>query len=258
MEITVATFNLRNFTARDGENAWAARVPQVAEMMRRTGAAVIGTQEGYEEMLTELAGALPQLRWVGMGRRGDRQDEFCAVFYRPDLVALDEVGHFWLSETPDVPGSSSWASSLPRMCTWVRLELAGRPLLLYNTHLDHLSAEAREQGIRLICHRIGERRFPAGPPALLLGDLNAGLDSGVVRFLRQESGLVDAYSALPGGGPIGATFHGFHGGEAGGPIDYIFGTGDLTFRATAIRRERIDGRYPSDHYPVVTTVQLPD
>jgi endonuclease/exonuclease/phosphatase family metal-dependent hydrolase len=261
LDLTVATFNLRNFTAKDGENAWELRVDQVAEMIRRTGARIVGTQEGYLEMLLQLGERLPEFRWVGRGRRGEREDEFCAVFYRHAELAPEEAGHFWLSETPDVPGSSSWNSSIPRMCTWVRFRLgagAGRPLLVYNTHLDHRSGEAREQGIRLICRRLGERRRQQADPALLLGDLNAGEGSDVVRFLRRQSGLVDAFSALaaPVAGGVGSTFHGFQGGEAGDPIDYIFGTPDLSFAATAVRREKIDGRYPSDHYPVVTTVRL--
>jgi endonuclease/exonuclease/phosphatase family metal-dependent hydrolase len=255
VELRVATFNLRNFTAQDGENSWAFRVGAVAEAMRATGAAVIGTQEGYLAMLRDLEPLLPEFRWEGLGRRGDGEDEFCAVFHRPEAAA-EEVGHFWLSETPDVPGSSSWGSSLPRMCTWVRLRLAGgQRLLCYNTHLDHQSAEARERGIRLICARLFARRQEDGLPALLLGDLNATPDSAVVRFLREESGLVDSFGALGGADP-GGTFHAFRGG--GGPtIDYIFGTPDLAFAETAVCREPVAGRHPSDHHPVAATVRLP-
>lgn len=257
-ELTVATFNLRNFTAQDGDNAWTLRVDQVAEMIRRTGAGIVGTQEGYLEMLQQLGERLPEYRWVGQGRRGGAEDEFCAILYRHNEVEPEEVGHFWLSETPRAPGSSAWNSSLPRMCTWARLRLRdGARLHAYNTHLDHKSGEAREQGMRLICRLLRERRRQEGLPAVLMGDFNAGGGSPVVRFLREESGLVDAFSALAGRRTegVGATFHGFGGGAAGDPIDYIFGTEDLAFVATEVRREQIDGRYPSDHYPVVTTLR---
>ena len=257
MDFTVATFNLRNYTAKDGDNAWALRVDQVAEMIRRSGADIVGTQEGYHEMLLQLGERLPAYRWVGQGRHGGTESEFCAIFYRADRVAPEEVGHFWLSETPDVPASNSWDSSMPRMCTWARFrgrqDLA-RPLLVYNTHLDHVGAQARQQGIRLICRTLEQQRRQEATPALVMGDLNAGEGSGVVRFLREESGLVDAFSAVPG--RIGRTFHGFQGGTDGDPIDYIFGTPDLAFSATEVRRDQIDGRYPSDHYPVVTRVRL--
>jgi endonuclease/exonuclease/phosphatase family metal-dependent hydrolase len=264
LELTVATFNLRNFTAADGDDAWALRVDAVAEMIRATGARIVGTQEGYLDMLRQLGERLPEFDWVGLGRRGGDLDEFCAVFHRRDGPVPDEVGHFWLSETPEVPASSGWDSSLPRMCTWVRFRGGavgpGVPLVLYNTHLDHRGGRARLEGIRLICRRLAERRLRDGLPALLMGDLNAGEESPVVRFLREESGLVDAYTALSARaeGPtgIGRTFHAFRGGDGGDPIDYIFGTPDLTFRHTEVRREQVAGRYPSDHYPVVATVRL--
>ncbi len=257
MNITVATFNLRNNRARDGENAWALRVDVVASMFRRTGAQIVGTQEGYVEMLIELGERLPEFRWIGVGRRGGSEDEFNALFYRGDQVRVQEQGHFWLSETPEVPGSSSWQSSVPRMCTWARfapIAASGGPLMVYNTHLDHQSAQAREQGIRLICRRIGEFRRQDGLPALLIGDLNASEGSPVLRFLREESGLRDAYSAMAGA--VGRTYHGFSGGVEGDPIDHIFATPDVEMTGTMVRRETLDGRYPSDHYPVVTTARL--
>ncbi len=261
MELTVATFNLRNYTAKDGDNAWTLRVDQVAEMIRRTGADIVGTQEGYHEMLLHLAERLPEYRWVGQGRHGGTESEFCAIFYRADRVAAEEVGHFWLSETPEVPGSTGWDTSMTRMCTWARFRLdqaPARSLLVYNTHLDHVGVQAREQGIRLICRTMEQRRRQEATPALLMGDLNAGQGSGVVRYLREESGLVDAYSALPGRAQrgIGSTFHGFKGGTDGDPIDYIFGTEDIVVLTTEVRREQIDGRYPSDHYPVVARLRL--
>ena len=258
MELRVATFNLRNFTAEDGDDRWERRVDQVAAMFRATGAVVVGTQEGYHAMLQDLAARLPEFRWTGLGRSGNLEDEFCAVFHRPDAVSPVASGHFWLSETPEVAGSRSWGSSVPRMCTWVRLRLGPGPeLLVFNTHLDHRSAEARLEGIRVICRTIAESRRALGLPALLLGDLNATPDSPVVSFLRSGPGLVDAFTALAPAAP-GGTFHGFRGGDAGGTIDYIFGTPDLAFSATEVYRNRIDGRYPSDHYPVAATVHLPE
>lgn len=266
MDFVAATFNLRTETGRDGENAWPARADRAAEMVRGTGALIVGTQEGSHRMLTDLAARLPEYAWIGQGRRGGTLDEHCAIFYRAEGAAAEDAGHFWLSETPEEPGSRSWDSSLPRMCTWARFRLgggAGARFVVYNTHLDHRGPEARERGIRLICARLRARRAEDGVPALLMGDLNAEEDSEVVRYLRGASGtegpgLTDAFTALRGetGEGIGGTFHGFRGGDGGSPIDYIFGTDGVAFVATEVRREEIGGGYPSDHYPVLTTVRL--
>ncbi len=164
--------------------------------------------------------------------------EFCAVFFRTDTLEVQDISHFWLSEQPEVPGSISWGSSLPRMCTRVQFRSTaepGRRFVVFNTHLDHQSEEARIQGIRLICRAIAADREARGVPALLMGDLNAGYGSPVARFLRTESTLIDAFAAKDAL-PIGCTFHGFRGGAEGDPIDYIFGTPDVSFRRFAATR----------------------
>ena len=264
MELRAATFNLRTDTARDGEHVWPHRAHRVAEMIRRLDALVVGTQEASFAMLSDLSERLPDYRWIGQGRRGGTQDEFSAILYRPEAVEAEEAGDFWLSETPEQPGSISWNSRAPRMCTWVRCQskdAAGRRFLVYNTHLDHVSDDARLKGIELICQRVQGRRLEVKLPALLMGDLNSGEASRVVRYLRGDGAagrgprLVDAFSAIAGG-RIGATFHGFRGGSEGEPIDYVFGTDDVEFASTQVRRDQIDGGYPSDHYPVVTRARF--
>ena len=64
-----------------------------------------------------------------------------ALYYKKDRFALLAEGHFWLSETPETPGSKSWDSSLPRMVTWVKLQdrqqPSSKPILFLNTHFDH-------------------------------------------------------------------------------------------------------------------------
>ncbi|MCK7540963.1 MAG: hypothetical protein MZV63_63770 [Marinilabiliales bacterium] len=54
-------------------------------------------------------------------------------------------GTFWLSATPDVPGSVGWGAALTRIATWVRLyDKTVKDTLLYmNTHFDHISDSAR-------------------------------------------------------------------------------------------------------------------
>jgi hypothetical protein len=46
-----------------------------------------------------------------------------AIFYRRARFELLETKDYWLSETPEVVGSKSWGSSLPRMVTWARFRI---------------------------------------------------------------------------------------------------------------------------------------
>ncbi|MDA7633592.1 endonuclease, partial [bacterium] len=58
----------------------------------------------------------------GVGRdNGVAKGEFVPIMYRLDRFDLIDAGHFWLSENPEEPGSTSWDTSLTRMCSWVIL-----------------------------------------------------------------------------------------------------------------------------------------
>lgn len=267
MDFSVMTFNLRFNAASDGSNAWPFRSDRAAAAISRAGALVVGIQEGLYEMVTDLASRLPDYGWAGEGRRGRTEDEFCAIFYRRDSLSVEAVGHFALSETPDRLGSVDWESACPRMCTWVLFQFLSDPsrrMLVFNTHLDHRSQEAREKGIALVCRKLQALHRTKGAPALLMGDLNAKPDNPVLRFLRgeqplggQTANLRDAFLAAPQSeGGDGATFHGFTGKTDGAPIDFIFGTEGVSFIRTFVDRSQIDGAYPSDHFPVIARIAL--
>lgn len=145
--ITVMTLNLRLDVESDGENAWPHRVDAVADTISHSGAEIVGTQEGLPHMLAELDQRLPDYSRIGEPRRDG--DESCAIWYRHELMNVVEWGQFWLSETPDIRESVSWGSSFPRICTWALFCWSKQPtrrIRVYNTHLDHVSREARQNG----------------------------------------------------------------------------------------------------------------
>ncbi|MFD0693250.1 endonuclease/exonuclease/phosphatase family protein [Paenibacillus sp. GCM10027628] len=253
MNVTVMTFNLRVHVEQDGDNAWPYRNAEAAEAIKEAGAAIVCTQEGTYAMLQDLQALLSDYAWLGKGRQGGHEDEHCAVFYRREWLEPVESGNFGLSEYPDRLGYSSWNTGCPRICTWARLrQQDGRELYVFNTHLDHRSEEARTNGIRLIVERIRTMCEQEGIPAILAGDFNSGPDSEVIAILT-EAGLSDTYAAIQDN-KVGCTFHDFCGGEAGEPIDYIFVTPDVRVRSVYVDRSMYNGRYPSDHYPVVATL----
>ncbi|MCI3921423.1 endonuclease/exonuclease/phosphatase family protein [Paenibacillus sp. TRM 82003] len=278
----VMSFNLRTATWRDGANAWRYRKGRAAQAIEAAAPDVVGTQEGSVAMIGELADRLPGYAWLGEGRRGGAKDETCAILYREDRWAPEEHGTFWLSETPDRPGSRSWGSSLPRICTWAIFRATGPEaaepggnaagtgidatdeskvrdvsptprIAVFNTHLDHISAAARTRGAKLAAQRIDELRKRTRLPALLTGDFNAKPSAEAIKQLgRPPHAYASAFDAYPGGPrAVGATFHAFRGGgRPGEPIDYVFAAGDVRFGDVTVDRGLYDGRYPSDHYPV--------
>jgi len=257
--LPVMTYNIRIDIGINAGNAWDRRAARIASVIRRFKPAIVGTQEGNERMLADLLRLLPEYSLCGQGRMGGNADEYCAILYRHERFEAVEDGQFWLSETPDEPGSSSWESSYPRICTWVRLQSDGNPdkqLVVYNTHLDHISQEAREQGALLIAEKLRRYIGDLGLPFVLMGDFNATPSNPVIRFLRGAGRISDTSMPLivkdafeSVGKEAGLTFHNFEGGEAGEPIDYIFTSDSMQSQDAVVFREKVDGQFPSDHYP---------
>ncbi|WP_214630471.1 endonuclease/exonuclease/phosphatase family protein [Paenibacillus agaridevorans] len=260
MKLTVMTFNLRVNVSFDGDNAWPNRKQQVADTILSYNPAIIGTQEGRYDMLEDLDGLLPAYTRIGEGRAGYRSgdeslDECCAIYYDKRQLALLEEGQFWLSETPGLPSGKAWDADYPRFCTWARLESvhhSGNQLYLFNTHFDHIGEMARARSAQLILDKIVDIIQPSEAPCILTGDLNCHPNDAAIRLLAEQ--LTDAYGAITE--PLGRTFHAFEGGTPGEPIDYIFTSPNVTVEETSIIRSKINGRYPSDHYPVVAKLSF--
>lgn len=250
--LTVMSFNVRYPAPSDGANIWEKRRDLFVETIGAAAPDIVGTQELFQFQGDYLVQRLPQYRWFGIDRRGGHADEHMGVFYRADRLKLIEQGNFWLSDTPEIPGSISWGHPLPRMVTWGLFEMRdGRRFYLFNTHFPYRAEDnaARERGARLLRDRIAA--LPRDVPVVLTGDFNTGPATPPHAVLADT--LADAWdSGAKREGPAG-TFHGFT-GVPDQRIDWIFTRG---FRVRSVRT--IDAHrgpiYPSDHFPVVATLE---
>jgi endonuclease/exonuclease/phosphatase family metal-dependent hydrolase len=260
--LVVMTFNLRFNNPKDGLNAWPYRREATAAAIRRVEPDLVGTQEGLAGQLAELEALLPSYTGFGVGRRGGEDDEHCRVFFRTASLRLRRHGEFWLSDTPDSVGSISpaWGNTLPRMATWGEFSRVedGRVFTFVNTHLDHASAVARENAARQLVGFL--RRTDVTHPAILAGDLNAAPDSLPLKLLtgrvpvEGEAGLLrDAGTLTPSRRDGEATFHGFT-GQGSERIDYLLIEPPLRVIRHHVFDEPVDGRWPSDHFPVVASL----
>ena len=103
-------------------------------------------------------------------------DEATTIAFKKDLFELQDYGTFSVN-----PEFNSWAwmpwyraqtGLLPRVCTWVRLKdkRTNKEFYVYNTHLDHMYAQARELAMQKIMKDIEQRA--AGYPVIMMGDFN--------------------------------------------------------------------------------------
>jgi len=251
-DFDVMSCNLRNASAPDGDDAWPQRRERVQALLRAHPCAVHAFQEVLPEQLVFLDRLLPDYQRIGVGRDDGRgAGEHVPIYCRRDQVQLYEGGCFWLSDTPDEPGSRSWGSACPRIVTWARLGVGGgQELTLCNLHLDHASADARRRGCELLCDRLWELAEGA---VVVLGDFNCGPDEEPCRVLcGEEVGLREARQ-LVGAGAVGPAWS-FHAFDPPGEvlIDHVFVSPEVAVRDYALIEEEFAGGWPSDHLPVKT------
>jgi endonuclease/exonuclease/phosphatase family metal-dependent hydrolase len=157
--LRVLSYNVRYPNPEDGSNSWEKRQALFMESIRQARPDLIGTQELFKLQGDAIIESLPEYAWFGTSRRGNHEDEHMGVFYRKDRLKLIEQGQFWLSETPDTPGSQSWGMTLPRMVTWGLFEAKGKRFYLLNTHFAHRreDEQARLKSAAVIEARIRRR-----------------------------------------------------------------------------------------------------
>lgn len=260
--LRVMSFNLRYDTPNDSANAWPNRKDWVAGLIRFHGADVVGVQEALAHMLTDLDARLPGFSRIGVGRADGRtRGEFSAIFYRSDRLALLDSGTFWLSPTPEVAGSKGWDAAIERVATWARFRdrLTGCSHLQLNTHFDHIGEQARQESARLIRRRLAQ--LANGLPVVMTGDLNSTPTSGAYRILTRDtvagatSPLADAMLTSRSGhyGPT-SSWTAFRAIVPDRRIDYVLVSAPVTVSAHGILPDSWNGRFPSDHLPVLATV----
>lgn len=270
-QVKLMTFNIRNGVANDGENHWTKRNTMVFDVIRKDSPDILGLQEAWQFQMIAITDAVPVYVCIGQSRDADTElGEWSPLCYRKDRwkPAEGEQGTFWLSDTPDTPGSKSWGNTLPRIVTWARMvEIAtGRSVYVYNTHYDHKSQNSRLEASKLLVKRILARKDKTAP-VVVMGDFNASETNSAIRYLKGEevSGekssipLVDTYRVLyPDAKKVG-TFNSWTGRTSGSKIDYIFALpkeqGTIV-KSAEIITTNVDGRYPSDHFPVSATLEF--
>jgi endonuclease/exonuclease/phosphatase family metal-dependent hydrolase len=251
--LRVMTFNVRYPAKGDGANVWEARRDLLVETIRSRHPDLVGTQELFQLQGDYIVAKLSDYAWFGLGRRGDHTDEHMGVFYRKDRLELVDSGNFWLSETPETPGSMAWGADLPRMVTWgdFKDKQTGQTFRYMNTHFPHRrnDEQARTNCAKLIVERA--KAVPEGRAVILTGDFNTGMDSEAHRALT--TALTDTWDP-DAKGPTG-TFHGFRGTPGRDRIDWILFRGALIPKSIETITDHQGGVYPSDHFPVLAVFE---
>jgi endonuclease/exonuclease/phosphatase family metal-dependent hydrolase len=269
--LAVMTFNIRFNNPRDGKNAWPHRRDEVAELIKRQKPDLLGLQEALHGQITDLKERLgDEYEWYGVGRDdGKEKGEFAPVFFRRERFEVESKGSFWLSETPDKIGSIGWDAALPRVATWLKVKdkTTGKTLLFANVHFDHQGDQARRESARLLRRKLLVLAGEA--PIALVGDFNATPNSTPHKALigddelkapdgTAESAAVlrDAYGLVEKPAGPNTTWNGFRKASDGARIDHVLVDRHWTALSYAVIDETTkDGRFYSDHFPIVAKIR---
>ncbi|AMV35951.1 endonuclease/exonuclease/phosphatase family protein [Planctomyces sp. SH-PL62] len=244
--IKLATFNIHHGEGTDGK----LDLKRVADVVR--GADVIAFQE-IDVRFGDRSGGVDQAEQLGKELGGN-------FAFGPNLLRGEgSYGVALVTRFPIVghtnhrlPRSEGRDKAEPRGLLECRLDVDGKPLRVYVTHLAHDSGADRALQVA----RVREIVAASPDPWVVMGDFNLRPDSADYRTLTApEPGprFIDAWT-VAGKGP-GDTI-GVHGTRSA-RIDYVFTSGPLAAGLVA-GSARVDVEtIASDHQPVFVDLRFP-
>ena len=267
--LRIASYNIRYEEPKDHQwRSWPERLQRLIATIRRMDPDVLGIQEALHGQVADLRLSLPDYEFYGQGRDDGKQaGEYAGIFYRKSRLRADltDAGVFWLSATPEVPGSRTWGNEIPRITTWLALHdmTTQRDFTVYNTHWDHRHQGSRLESSRLLQRRIDSRK-KSHAPVILLGDFNAtegnpAVDVLAGRVKGWQHSLVDTYHTLHPQVKSRRTLHFWSNSRAGWlKVDHILVSAPVAVEAAEILYPRSGEMPASDHFPVSAIISWPE
>ena len=253
----IASSNIRFENPADGPNDWPLRRDLWRNMISQFSPWILGTQEGRRPQLEDVATLLGEFNLVSDHREWIEERMYPCLFYDESKVDLLRSGDSWLSQTPEVPGSKSFDSAFPRLCTWAEFKLKsyGLELFVVNTHLDHMQAHTRAHQISVLLHCI-KKENSRDLPLILMGDFNEDPFGEVRQSINQHMpSLIDPWFQL--NLPEESSHHKFSGhNPEGSRIDWILVDGIFKPKSIELDKSSNGNTWPSDHFMVKLELKL--
>jgi len=279
------TFNLRYASASDGIHNWAnpSQAPDrrhlALSVIQNHAPDIIGLQEGEDSQLDFLCANLPEYACESSKPSGGNGNENAAMAWRTDRLELLENGVFALSESPgqgycNNPEGAEFdpykyfpdvAMEIPRIAMWGRFrwKINGRQFLFYTTHMD-FNDQPQARSAQMIVDD-ATSRLPHTPLAIVVGDFNCSQSSNCWMYFA--GAFTDSWLRAHGDWKDSGTFHEYKGGvrKESERLDWILHRGfeavnaEIIFDSKMIRLQDKTTQimYPSDHYPVMSTLKFP-
>jgi endonuclease/exonuclease/phosphatase family metal-dependent hydrolase len=250
MNIKVISTNIRFENPADNTNNWPFRKDFWAKIIMSKTPDIISTQEGRKPQLMDAEKSLENYSHTYKNRSWIEERMYPCIFVSEAWKVIDS-GDRWLSETPDVPASSSFGSMFPRLMTYAHIKnkKSDIEIMVVNCHLDHMNSSTRDSQSKVLLNQI-KKLNPTMVPTILTGDFNESPFESVRKNIN-DSKIVpidpwfDLHLEEEG------THHKFTGdNHETKRIDWILSSEELSPLKAKILKHNDLGKYPSDHFPI--------
>ncbi len=251
MELKFASFNLRCCDDPDG-NSIKERAPRLKAVLAPLSADVIAFQEIRPKWVPEIERDFLDQYELFLAYRSVEKPEGLITLWKKEKYDCVEKGHFWFSDTPSRE-SAGWDEKYhcPRICSYVQLKEKGseRAFLLLNTHFG-FGDGCQTKSARMIKAFSG--RYP-NLKTVIGGDFNMSPSSLGYKEMTDRYIDANAVTAMD----RRATYHGYHPSpEQTTHIDFIFCDRMVSPRSFRIIDDKVEGKYPSDHFGIYSELFL--
>jgi endonuclease/exonuclease/phosphatase family metal-dependent hydrolase len=234
------------------------RLPEVTEVLLRHGPSLLLLQEvdvnarrtGRRNIAEELARSLrlpylfaAEFEELGQGTRDSPAYHGQAILTAlpassPRIIRFKQQTTFWRprSYMPDWPAFQRRKGG--RLVLVCEVDVAGRPLVVYNAHLESRESEQLRKA-QLDEILADTRRYPADTPILIAGDFNTRMKASPV-----IDALLKAGFQMAAGRDVTTI--------RGSALDWIFVRGAQRFEQGMIHRDT----KASDHFPLTVVVHF--
>lgn len=242
----IATFNMKNSYSPAPSKSWIKRADSAAELIRKRGLDVIGTQELTPRSKDYLENKLKDYIFVGESRgSASISDEYNSILLKREAFELLGSETYALSNNIYKKGSKFLLDAFPRICTVAHVIYDDCKYLIINTHLDNVFSINRKYQLEVLSEIINLEKEDK-EDVIVTGDFNMHLTGDLEKFEKKNK-LVDAVPR-----ELGSSFREFDRKE---PIDHIF-VPESNFEVTEalFDTNKYNGINPSDHYPTIVNV----
>lgn len=183
------------------------------------------------------------------------------IYWKTDKFKVMEKGYYYLSDTPEIRSKYD-GSNQYRTMSYIILEVkeTGKQFFFVSTHLDYRATEkVRVKQISVLASLV-KKLNKDNLPLIILGDFNTtqtASGSAILHFMANNQNLGMTLDVAAKKGDTGSTLVNEFKLRGDLIFDYIFVSTDKVYtKYFSVLDNKTNGKYPSDHLPVLAQIDI--